>query len=173
MTYSAWSVVASEQPTSAKWNLLGSNDDYFYSVLGDSTAWTNFTPSYEGISVGNGTNIGKYLKIGKRVIVQTYFAFGGTSSVSSVIYLDLPVLQAAHYDTGNFTPAVGQAVRYVSATGALYQGPALYWGGFEQIAPHVLKTDGTSGQFVHMADTVPAAWASTDELHLSFSYEAA
>lgn len=34
MAYSAWSVVAFEQPTTAKWNLLGSNDADFNTRLG-------------------------------------------------------------------------------------------------------------------------------------------
>lgn len=33
MAYSAWSVIAGEQPTTAKWNLLGTNDSTFNAAL--------------------------------------------------------------------------------------------------------------------------------------------
>lgn len=38
MTYSAWSVVFGEQPSAAKWNILGSNDAHFHSFIGDDIA---------------------------------------------------------------------------------------------------------------------------------------
>ncbi|TAL08209.1 MAG: hypothetical protein EPO02_13560 [Nitrospirae bacterium] len=33
MSYAAWSVVFGEQPSAAKWNILGTNDAYFDSVI--------------------------------------------------------------------------------------------------------------------------------------------
>lgn len=36
MTYSAWSVVFGEQPSAAKWNILGTNDAHFNNLIGET-----------------------------------------------------------------------------------------------------------------------------------------
>ena len=41
MAYSSWSVSFNEQPSAAKWNILGTNDAYFDSLIGSGTAWTS------------------------------------------------------------------------------------------------------------------------------------
>lgn len=37
MAYSSWSVVFGEQPSAAKWNILGTNDAHFYTYAGEGT----------------------------------------------------------------------------------------------------------------------------------------
>lgn len=41
MGYQLWSVVAFEQPTAAKWNILGTNDAEFDSLIADDSGHTN------------------------------------------------------------------------------------------------------------------------------------
>lgn len=38
--YQSWDVVAFEQPTAAKWNILGDNDEHFHSFIGDDITET-------------------------------------------------------------------------------------------------------------------------------------
>ncbi len=37
MAYSSWSVVFGEQPSAAKWNILGTNDAHFDNLIGESS----------------------------------------------------------------------------------------------------------------------------------------
>lgn len=37
MAYSSWSVIYGEQPSASKWNILGTNDAFFYSYTGEGT----------------------------------------------------------------------------------------------------------------------------------------
>lgn len=37
MSYSSWSVVFGEQPSASKWNILGTNDAFFYTYTGEGT----------------------------------------------------------------------------------------------------------------------------------------
>lgn len=43
MAYASWSVVQGEQPTAAKWNILGTNDAYFDTQVGSGLGSTSST----------------------------------------------------------------------------------------------------------------------------------
>lgn len=172
MAYTSWSVAQSEQPTTTKWNLLNSNDAYFYSVLGDSLQWTSFTPQFDGLTPGNGTNTGKYARVGKMVAVQTYFAYGSASSNDGgdfVLYL--PVSEASYYNSGG-TPTLGQAIKYDSATSSAIEGAVVFFDT-GQVFSLVYGTAAASATMLSISGSIPSAWVATDELHMSFIYEAA
>ena len=112
MAYTSWSVVFEEQPSVAKWNILGTNDASFndgtgigdgaitpeklLSGTGTDWAWTSFVPSWTSSgtqpTLGNGTITGKYAQIGKTVIAHTQLILGNTSSAGTGSYrLSFPV----------------------------------------------------------------------------------
>lgn len=90
MAYTSWSVVFGEQPSAAKWNLLGANDAYFDSIVGSGTAWTSWAGTVVGWSAT--TTAEKYYKqIGKNVWFMIHYT--GTSNSTSVTFT-LPVAAA-------------------------------------------------------------------------------
>lgn len=82
MAYASWSVVFGEQPSAAKWNILGTNDAHFDSLIGSGTAWASWTPTWTNITVGNGTLVAKYGQFGKLVFFRLHLTFGSTTAVS-------------------------------------------------------------------------------------------
>lgn len=107
MAYVAWSVVFGEQPTAAKWNILGTNDASFNDGTGiaddaiiarhiaDDTilkahldtasgelggAWTQYTATNTGLA-STSVNVTRYYRIGKTIIL--WFDIAGTSNSTS------------------------------------------------------------------------------------------
>jgi len=58
--------------------------------LNAAGAWTSFTPSWSGLTVGNGTVSAAYSKFNKILFVRVYFDFGTTSSLTSNLAMTLP-----------------------------------------------------------------------------------
>jgi hypothetical protein len=52
--------------------------------------WATYTPSNTGITLGNGTQTARYVKVGKTVFVSYKLVLGSTSSFSGAIYVGLP-----------------------------------------------------------------------------------
>lgn len=115
MAYAAWSVVADEQPTTAKWNILGTNDSSFNDGSGFATgsgsvgipaaavkqeAWTDWTPAITGIT--SATTSGRWQRVGNRAFVN--FALSGTGSTTAFTITNWPVTAKTTQDW-----ALGQA----------------------------------------------------------------
>lgn len=106
MTYQTWSVVFGEQPSAAKWNILGGNDAHFYSFLGDNLAWSSWSPSYTNITIGSGTTVAQYIQIGKTIFFNWQLLLN-TTTINDNISVSLPVTAASRYGTANMTNAIG------------------------------------------------------------------
>lgn len=91
MAYSSWSVTFGEQPSAAKWNILGTNDAHFYSFLGDNLAWQSFSPNATGFS-SKTDDSGSYTQVGKTVIFRV--SITGTSNATTLTFT-LPVASVA------------------------------------------------------------------------------
>lgn len=118
MSYSAQTFVADEQPTTAKWNLLWSNDASFNDGTGfadsiidsrmyadgsidgehisttTSWDWSDWTPTFTASGSMTITsvviNVARYRQIGKTIhfIIDAGYTLGGTTSNS--VYFTLP-----------------------------------------------------------------------------------
>jgi hypothetical protein len=73
--------------------------------------WATYTPSNTGITLGNGTQTARFVKVGKTVFVSYKLVLGSTSSFSGSIYVGLPstntsistcVVNATDSGVGNF-----------------------------------------------------------------------
>ena len=76
---------------------VGANDLILTAASGEATglkwggAWTTWTPTRNGITVGNGTEIARYTKMGKVVFFEYKFILGSTSAISNDPGISLPL----------------------------------------------------------------------------------
>lgn len=170
MAYQSWSVVFGEQPSAAKWNVLGTNDAYFDSIVGSGTAWASWTPSYANLTIGNGTVTAKYIQIGKTVLFHWIFVLGGTSAVGTAPTISLPVTAATRYGTNNHN--IGGT--YFADTGTTsYIGQTGILGSTSVFQPLIVNSASTYTGPAQLTSTVPHTWANTDVMSSTGQFEAA
>ena len=138
--------------------MLVGNDVAFSPIAG---AWTSWTPSRTGITIGNGTESARYLQVGKTVAINYKLTLGTTSSVSGDIAISLPV--------ANNVLTVGSASLFV--TGTDWQGIIFLVSSIMYV--RVLETSGTYGNYKNCSATIPATWSSAAAIYASVVYEAA
>lgn len=151
MAYASWSVVFGEQPSAAKWNILGTNDAYFDSLIGSGTAWTAYTPTITAVG-GTFTSVaatGRWQQFGKIAHVSIVVTVTTLGTATGATLATLPVNAVA---TNSF---VGTG-RGDVVSGALFQGRL---NSASQVA--IYKYDGTMGQ------------ANTEVTRCLFIYETA
>lgn len=184
MAYTSWSVVFGEQPSAAKWNILGTNDASFNDgsgigagvitpdklVTGQPTdwAWQSFTPSWTNLTVGNGTNTGKYRVTGNTVQMITVLTFGTTSSITTGAYFTPPVAVTPSSNYSTAIHPVGVA-ELRDITGAFWLGAPAIRNAVDRI--NILAI-GVSGyvQYADISATIPFTWANGDILSTSITY---
>jgi len=132
--------------------------------------WTTYTPTYNAITVGNGTIVARYQQIGKTVNLFFKFILGSTSSISSnVVLFSLPVtvssnytVQLSQFGQANYVkPGTAQNLGFVypySTTTARFQ---------------VINTASTYAGAADASSTVPFTWGTGDYLEATITYEAA
>ena len=116
-----------------------------------------YSPTWSG-TIGNGTLVGTYTRVGNRVDVSIKLIWGTTTT----------------------HPAAVQTLALPYQTNATYPGLGSCWlrdfgvgdrTGTVKVAPGAtamtLWDDATGGQ---ISDTVPMTWANQDELHLLLTY---
>ena len=133
--------------------------------------WKDWTPTYSGITVGNGTVEARFVESGKLVVARFILILGSTSTVGSTGAVSLPVT-AASFDVQN---AAGLARFIDNSPFTTYLGstrietttsmrPLPYLVDSASSAP--LKEQG-------LDSTTPFTWAVDDFLVMQVTYEAA
>lgn len=121
-----------------------------------------FTPTFTGLTVGNGSVFGTYRKIGKQVTLTYGFITGSTSAVGTLSGI-----------TGYpFTTGTIGASRFFSANGTAFKSGVGWYGAYAPIysastsgaGPTAMATD------VGMASATPFVWAANDSLSLTATY---
>jgi hypothetical protein len=125
----------------------------------EDVAWTDFTPTFTNITVGNGTLSCAYLQIGRFVTARYSLVLGSTSSVGSAGNATLPVPIASNTQIG------GKAWYRDSSATSNYQGLVALSGSVMVFLRLVEAQTGISA-------TSPFTWASSDEIKAMISYEA-
>jgi hypothetical protein len=127
--------------------------------------WQNWTASITGITVGNGTVISRYRKVGKTVEIFFKFTMGSTSSLNAALnYFALPF-------NFNNSSAGGFAVGGISDVGTTD------FVAFPEINGNncILSVPNASGTYLswtRVNNVVPMTWATNDFIWFSFTYEA-
>src|SRR5882757_9716464 len=64
---------------------------------GSGWGWQSFTPSWTNLTIGNGSQVTKYIQIGKTVFFKVTVAIGTTTSIAGNISIAPPTTPAADY----------------------------------------------------------------------------
>ena len=190
MGYASWSVSFGEQPSAAKWNILGTNDASFNDGTGigagailpnnliasastlNTWAWDTWTPTWTNLTIGNAVTIYRYMKIGKTVFVQMKVTFGNTSSMGTGPRFTLPVPENTTTYPALTNNYIGDFLIEDSGT-ANYTGTVLIGGSGKAY----LYVKAVSGAYViaasNITSTAPMTWTTNDFITLAFAYEAA
>jgi hypothetical protein len=150
---------------------VGTNNYFLRANSTESTglewagAWTSFTPTYLNLTVGNGTNTGKYLRIGNIVFVMTSFVFGSTSSMTgSPLRHYFPFTSAT---TNN--SLIGNA--YLLDSGTMDYPGAIVQAGNDNVVIYSIDASTTYSRMGGISTTVPFTWATNDAIRLDYFYE--
>lgn len=149
--------------TAALWNdLVNALNSAFPLGLG---AWTNYAASvtWTNLTVGNGTVLADYYRIGRTIFVRGSLQFGSTTSIAGTFRMALPVAPAAgswHMIQVSGEDASAANVRTVGAG----QINTAIWGNDLQPV-----SSGNAG----WSATVPFTWATSDMFVFSGFYQAA
>jgi len=123
-----------------------------------ASAWTAYTPSYNGFTVGASTAV--YKQIGKTVHVLVNAEL--SSAVTASMRVSLPVTTSANMLNG----VVGSCFGQDTSAGAFYTGVA-YCATTGTLG---FISNGTTAPWVNAS---PFTWAATDQLRFMVTYEAA
>jgi hypothetical protein len=128
-----------------------------------AAAWTSFTPTWTGLTVGNGTYLSnKYALIGSHlVVVEVIFQLGTTSSFTGGLFMSLPV----NCTNAGASLGLGSAKYYDSSATSLYPG----WAVATAAGTAQLLTNASPMGSV--ISTVPFTWATSDQICVTLTYQ--
>jgi len=130
-------------------------------------AWKSWTPTYNNLTVGNGTVKARYTQIGKTVIARFSFVCGSTSSIGGMVRVSYPVTPNADIYIDDFPVGYGTILN--SAT-ILY--PAFCMDD-NSLGVNICLY-GTSGNYGEASATNSAfTFGTADRISVYFIYEAA
>jgi NAD dependent epimerase/dehydratase family enzyme len=133
--------------------------------IGETTA---YTPTWTNLTVGNGTQSWKYIRINDTIQIVGSLIFGSTTSVTGLITHNFPVA----VDTTTFSAVIGWAT--FQDTGIGTYPAAIYQLGSNQFGIYAVAANGTYvGPIAASSATVPFTWANTDEIRINLIYKAA
>lgn len=127
-------------------------------------AWTSWVPTWTNLTVGSGTVIAKYQKVGRMVNFRIKFTYGAGSAVGTAPVFTLPFNTAADYQQ---EWPLGSLVMVDSGVKA--------YSGYVQVnavTQGLIRYDDGAGSFTTVSATVPFTWAAADYFFLHAQYEA-
>jgi hypothetical protein len=128
-------------------------------------AWTTWTPTLTGITLGNGTQYARYAQIGKTVFVEYQLTFGSTTTITSPAYISVPVNMALY---GNISFLGEYLDSGVAGYAALIGCPN---GALFELACYAANQTYLVGAGI--SSTVPFTWTTNDRVSFRATYEAA
>lgn len=125
--------------------------------------WTSFTPTWTGVTVGNGTNTGVYTVINKMLFVKVKIVFGTTSVMTGFPQITLP-----NSLIGTTANQLVFGTANCDDTGiAAYPG-SCYLIQSNAVRAYVSNTAGTYASLANITSTVPMTWSTGDVLYMDF-----
>ena len=131
------------------------------------SAWTTYTPTWTGLSVGNGTVTARYVKFNTTAIVKLRLVFGTTSTMTGPADATLPVSPANY----SGVPMLGWAT-YQDSGGTIYSGAPAWISGS---TVRFIRWINSSNNIVNaeLSNVAPFTWGNTDTIDATIIYETA
>lgn len=192
MAYASWSVVFGEQPSAAKWNILGTNDASFNDGTGiadgaikpehllngssslNTWVWDSWTPTLSGqFTNGDWTKACKYIRVGNTVICKLNLVSADATPMaggSGDATFTLPVTAVALSATAN-VESLGNVMMLDAGT-EVYVGTVLKTST-TTASIRAIVVDAVYAKKGVVTATVPFTWTTSDEISGIFMYEAA
>ena len=153
-------VAAGDVATAAAWNVLVGNDIAFSPIAG---AWTEYTPTWTNLTVGNAIQGSTYLQVGKTIFYSGRIDWGSTTSATATdTVVSLPVTASSRANT--YRGSV-----YMTDSGVRA------WLGVCYLVNTTTMAFGhtESGNFGGVNSTNPFTFATNDALTWTITYQAA
>ena len=159
-------VEALQAKVGADSSAVTSSLDYKVAQLETSGASVSFTPSWNNLTPGDGSESAFYTQTHDLVVVHVLLDFGSTTSVTGQVSIDHPVGSAR---IGNSIPT--GLVNYVDDDGNNTEG-VIYLGVNSALLRNYSVTGSEIGANATNA-TTPHTWAANDRIRLSWVYQIA
>lgn len=130
-------------------------------------AFLAYTPTWVNLTVGNGTNTGKYVQVGKIVFFWIELTFGSTSAISGAVTASLPVTAATLLTTHIIAWGTLD-----DATGSTYQS-SVRQASTTTAAINAINASATNATTGALSSTNPFTWTTSDTISVHGWYEAA
>lgn len=124
--------------------------------------WQSYTPTITGITIGNGTVVGRYYRQRDTVLMEVLVTLGSTSAVTGAVTVSFPVTAARSKHVGSAVAAPAGAANYTLTPMAASSSTAVS-----------VLVQGTGGLLSSISSTSPATWATDGWLLVRVNYEAA
>jgi hypothetical protein len=145
--------------------------EHLVSASGTSWTWQTWSPSYSGITVGNGTVVAKYVQIGKTVFIYYCLTFGATTTMGTPATVSLPVTASSDYETGD--SPIGH-FRYADNSTSTNNGAGyVRLESTTTMRPIVFGAAATYLTEAGVTNLIPFTWATSDIFVLVGNYQAA
>lgn len=140
------------------------------SGTGATWVWQDWTPSYTGLTVVNGTVVAKYAQHGKTVFFTWDYTVGSSDTVGTFSAISLPVTAATNISQPENHIAVGNVYDASPATNYLALGRIE--SGATTIRPLVMNV-ATYVKNTGITGSAPITFTTGDKIMLTGFYEAA
>ena len=126
--------------------------------------WADYTPSNTNITVGNGTQVARWTRVGNIVTVEWQLTFGSTTAFTGNALVGLPVTAKS-------------GARFIGSASYNDTGTAIYSGsgsiGVIDFTTALLNHSGGTFTNGNVDATHPMTWTTADVASLTITYEAA
>lgn len=105
----------------------------------------SFTPTWNGLTVGNGSSQGSYTISGGRCFVTSILTFGSTTTTQGALTVSLPPVTASAIYSGTSKQSIVGAARFLNLGSAAYVGTAVIFGSnLSVVDASALAVSGTN-----------------------------
>ena len=133
-------------------------------TIGDTQ--TDWTPTFSnGLTIGNGTATGRYMRVNDLVVAEATITLGSTSTITTFVRMDAPVTAALSYalasGTTGFVADISTGL-YWKIGGRPYSGDETYLYGMS-------RSTATDGIYLNTT-LAPITFVSGDRIHVTMTY---
>ena len=135
-----------------------------------SPGWQDWTPTYNNLTVGNGTVVARYIQIGTKVDIYFHFKLGSTSVIGTAPQISMPVTEASSVTAITQYMGIG-LIRDTTASRNF--SCIIRLRDTSLMEPMRQEADQTYVRHNTLNATAPMTWAVDDVLSFHVTYEAA